>query len=308
MKKNILPILKNRVSNLGLILGPLLFISVIFILPIDNLSFEGKIVLGITLWMTLWWITEAIPIYVTALLPLVLFPSLEITNLGDTAAVYADRIVFLFLGGFILAKAIEKTELHKRFALNILRVFGTNPKNIVAAFIIITGFLSAWISNTATAMLMVPIASAVILQITNPVHRKQFGLCLMLSIAYSASLGGLATLIGTPPNAIFASLSSSLNDVDVNFANWMLIGMPISAVSLFVTWLYMVNVGVKISSKTISVIKEKEMISRQLQKLGKMSADEKIAAAVFSGTALMWITRGLLWKDFLPMIDDTTIK
>lgn len=307
MKKNIIPILKNRVSNLGLILGPLLFISVIFFLPIDNLSFEGKIVLGITLWMTLWWITEAIPIYVTALLPLVLFPSLEITNLGDTAAVYADRIVFLFLGGFILAKAIEKTELHKRFALNILRVFGTNPKNIVAAFIIITGFLSAWISNTATAMLMVPIASAVILQINNPAHRKQFGLCLMLSIAYSASLGGLATLIGTPPNAIFASLSSSLNDVDVNFANWMLIGMPISAASLFITWLYMVNVGVKISSKTISVIKENEMISRQLQKLGKMSADEKIAAAVFSGTALMWLTRGLLWKDFLPMIDDTTI-
>ncbi|MGC1135150.1 MAG: SLC13 family permease [Nitrososphaeraceae archaeon] len=178
---------------------------------------------------------------------------------------------------------------------------------MVAAFIIITGFLSAWISNTATAMLMVPIASAVILQINNPAHRKQFGLCLMLSIAYSASLGGLATLIGTPPNAIFASLSSSHNDVDVNFANWMLIGMPISAASLFVTWLYMVNVGVKISSKTISVIKEKEMISRQLQKLGKMSADEKIAAAVFSGTALMWITRGLLWKDFLPMIDDTTI-
>jgi sodium-dependent dicarboxylate transporter 2/3/5 len=307
MKKDIFPMLKNRASSIGLILGPVLFISVVFFLPIDDLSFEGRIVLGITLWMTSWWITEAIPIYVTALLPLVLFPSLEITNLGDTASAYADRIVFLFLGGFILAKAIEKTELHKRFALNILKAFGTNPKNIVAAFIIVTGFLSAWISNTATAMLMVPIASAVILQVDNPAHRKQFGLCLMLSIAYSASLGGLATLIGTPPNAIFASLSSSLHDVDVNFADWMLIGMPISAASLFVTWLYMVNVGVKINSKTISLIKEKGMISRQLHKLGKMSADEKVAAAVFSATALMWITRGLLWKDFLPMIDDTTI-
>ena len=179
------------------------------------MSFEGRIVLGVTLWMTSWWITEAIPIYVTALLPLVLFPSLEVTDLGNTASAYADRIVFLFLGGFILAKAIEKTKLHKRFALNILRAFGTNPKNIVAAFVIVTGFLSAWISNTATAMLMVPIASAVILQIDNPAHRKQFGLCLMLSIAYSASLGGLATLIGTPPNAIFASLSSSLHGVEM---------------------------------------------------------------------------------------------
>jgi solute carrier family 13 (sodium-dependent dicarboxylate transporter), member 2/3/5 len=307
MRKDILSILKNRTSRIGLILGPLLFISIVFFLPIDSLSFQGRIVLGVTLWMTSWWITEAIPIYVTALLPLVLFPSLEVTDLGNTASAYADRIVFLFLGGFILAKAIEKTKLHKRFALNILRVFGTNPKNIVAAFIIVTGFLSAWISNTATAMLMVPIASAVILQIDNPAHRKQFGLCLMLSIAYSASLGGLATLIGTPPNAIFASLSSSLHGVEVNFADWMLIGMPISAVSLFVTWLYMVNVGVKINSKTISLIKEKGMIFRQLKELGKMSSDEKIAAAVFSATALMWVTRGLLWKDFLPMVDDTTI-
>jgi solute carrier family 13 (sodium-dependent dicarboxylate transporter), member 2/3/5 len=299
--------LKIQGSNLGLILGPLLFILIVFFLPVEDLSFEGKIVLGITLWMTSWWLTEAIPIYATALLPLVLFPSLEVTNLGDTASAYADRIVFLFLGGFILAKAIEKTGLHKRFALYILRAFGTNPKNIVAAFIIVTGFLSAWISNTATAMLMVPIASAVIVQVDNPTHRKQFGLCLMLSIAYSASLGGLATLIGTPPNALFASLSSSLHDVDVNFADWMLVGMPISAVSLFVTWLYMVNVGVKLNSKTVSLMKEKEMISRQLQKLGRMSADEKIAAAVFSGTALVWITRGLLWKDFLPMVDDTTV-
>ncbi len=306
MKNDIFSILKNRVSDIGLITGPLIFISTV-LFPIDNLSYDGTIVLGITLWMTLWWITEAIPIYVTALLPLVLFPSLGVTALGDTAAAYADRIIFLFLGGFILAKAIEKTELHRRFALHILRVFGTNPKNIIAAFIIVTGFLSAWISNTATAMLMVPIAAAVIMQVDNPAHRKRFGLCLMLSIAYSASLGGLATLIGTPPNAILASLSSSLQGVEVSFANWMLIGMPISAISLFVTWLYMVNVGVKVSGKTISLTKEKAIILRQLQRLGRISVDEKKVAAVFCATALMWITRGLLWKDLVPTIDDTTI-
>ncbi|HZD36560.1 MAG TPA: SLC13 family permease, partial [Nitrososphaeraceae archaeon] len=298
---------QNRKSTIGLLLGPLLFVLIVLLLPVDSLSFDGRIVLGITIWMSLWWITEAIPIYATAMLPLVLLPSLEVTDIGETAAVYADRIVFLFLGGFILAKAIEKTELHKRFALNILRAFGTNPRNVVAAFIIVTGFLSAWISNTATAMLMVPIAAAVIVQVDNMKQRKQFGLCLMLSIAYSASLGGLATLIGTPPNAIFASLSSSLSNVEVTFSDWMLVGMPISAVSLFVTWLYMVNIGMKINKKTISLIKEKEIIYKQLQKLGGMSADEKIVAAVFSATALMWITRGLLWKDFLPMVDDTTI-
>jgi sodium-dependent dicarboxylate transporter 2/3/5 len=298
---------QNRKSTIGLLLGPILFVLVVLLLPIDSLSFDGRIVLGITIWMSLWWITEAIPIYATALLPLILLPSLEVTDLGETAAVYADRIVFLFLGGFILAKAIEKTELHRRFALNILRAFGTNPRNVVAAFIIVTGFLSAWISNTATAMLMVPIAAAVIVQVDNLKQRKQFGLCLMLSIAYSASLGGLATLIGTPPNAIFASLSSSLSNVEVTFSDWMLVGMPISAVSLFVTWLYMVDIGVKINKKTVSLIKEKEIIYKQLQKLGGMSADEKIVAAVFSATALMWITRGLLWKDFLPMVDDTTI-
>ena len=294
-------------SKISFIFGPLLFVLVIFVFPIDNLSYDGKIVLGITLWMTLWWVTEVIPIYVTSLIPLLLFPSLGILELGDTSSVYADRIVFLFLGGFIVAKVIEKTDLHKRFALNILKFCGTNPKNIIAAFIIVTGFLSAWISNTATAMLMVPIASAILLQIENNESRKRFGLCLMLSIAYSASLGGLATLIGTPPNAIFTSLASDLHSVDVNFSNWMLVGMPISAISLFVMWLYIVNFGVKINNKTIPIIKERKIIYSELKSLGRMNEDEKLAAVVFCVTAFMWITRGLLWKDLLPMVDDTTI-
>ena len=153
---------RKKANKIGLFLGPVLFIIVIFI-PVDEigqqLSFEARIVIATTLWMGTWWITEAIPIYVTALLPLVVFPSLNITELGQTSANYADRVVFLFLGGFILAKAIEKSNLHSRFALNILKIFGTNPKYIVAAFMIVTGFLSAWMSNTATTMLMLPIAA-----------------------------------------------------------------------------------------------------------------------------------------------------
>ncbi len=294
-------------SKIGLILGPLLFVLIVFVFSIDNISYDGKIVLAITLWMTIWWVTEVIPIYVTAIMPLVLFPSLGILELGDTSRVYANRIVFLFLGGFLIAKVIEKTELHKRFALNILKLCGTNPRNIIAAFIVGTGFLSAWISNTATAMLMVPIASAILLQIDNQENRNRFGLCLMLSIAYSASLGGLATLIGTPPNAIFASLSSDLHRVDVNFGDWMLIGMPISALSLFILWLYIVNFGVKINGKTITTIKERRIIYSELKRLGRMNQDEILAAIVFCVTAVLWITRGLLWKDLLPMVDDTTI-
>jgi solute carrier family 13 (sodium-dependent dicarboxylate transporter), member 2/3/5 len=371
-------ILREQTKKIGLVLGPILFLVILF-LPIDGtdnnnnnnnnygnssninnssissetaatntLSFSAKLVLATTFWMAAWWITEAIPIYVTALLPLILFPSLSITGLGDTAANYADRIIFLFLGGFILAKAVEKTQLHRRFALNMLKVFGTTPKYIVAAFMLVTGILSAWMSNTATTMLMLPIAAAVISQIGigNEIRKRnkknnnsnnqeqnhknnrntekyinkdtekteeepneqqsRFGLCLMLSIAYSASIGGMATLIGTPPNAIFASLSKSMLDIDISFGQWLLIGMPISGISLIVAWFYTVHLGVKITDIK-SIGREKEIIKRKIKEIGKITKDEKIVAAVFIATATAWVTRGLLWGDFVPMVDDSTI-
>lgn len=376
---------REQTKKIGLVLGPILFLVILF-LPIggnnnnDNssinnstnnrtqsidtntvttntsLSFSAKLVLAITIWMATWWITEAIPIYVTALMPLILFPSLSITGLGDTAANYADRIIFLFLGGFILAKAVEKTQLHRRFALNILKVFGTTPKYIVAAFMLVTGILSGWMSNTATTMLMLPIAAAVISQIgigrggriqegeeverrssnLSNTHQEQnpndninnnkniikdienleeeklneqqsrFGLCLMLSIAYSASIGGMATLIGTPPNAIFTSLSKSMLDIDISFGQWLLIGIPISGISLIVAWFYMVHLGVKITDIK-SIGREKEIIKRKIKEIGKITKDEKIVAAVFIATATAWVTRGVLWGDLVPMVDDSTI-
>jgi sodium-dependent dicarboxylate transporter 2/3/5 len=306
---------KIKTSNIGLAIGPILF-AITIVSPIEGvggieeeqkglLPFSAKLVLATALWMASWWITEAIPIYVTALLPLIIFPSIHDPGLNQSLLQYADRIVFLFLGGFLLAQAIEKARLHERIALNILKIFGTNPKYIVASFIIVTGFLSAWMSNTATAMLMVPIAAAVISQVPDKNQQKIFGLCLMLSIAYSASLGGMATLIGTPPNAIFASLSKSTLNFDVSFSQWMLIGMPISAISLFILWLYMINFGAKISH--ISITHGKELIMNRLSKLGKITKDEKIVATIFAATAIAWITRGLLWKDILPSIDDSTI-
>ncbi|MDQ4012731.1 MAG: SLC13 family permease [Thermoproteota archaeon] len=297
---------RQQAKKIGLILGPILFLVVLFSPVAQDLPWEARIVLASTFWMGSWWITEAIPIYVTALLPVIIFPSLNVTDLGETSANYADRIVFLFLGGFILAKAVEKSNLHRRFALNMLKIFGTNPKYIVASFMMVTGFLSGWMSNTATTMLMLPIAAAVISQFQNRQDKDKFGLCLMLSVAYSASIGGMSTLIGTPPNAILASLSSSLADVEVTFGEWLLVGLPISAISLVVAWLYMVNIGVNIRGIK-PVAEEKGMIGKKLSELGRITGDEILVAGVFAATATAWITRGLLWQDLLPLVDDSTI-
>lgn len=294
----------KQIHRIGLAAGPVLFVVALYA-PIDDLSFEARIVLGASLWMGTWWVTEAIPIYVTALMPLAIFPLFHITQLEQVSMLYADRIVFLFLGGFIIAKAIERSMLHQRFALNVLKTFSTNPRHIVGAFMVVTGSLSAWMSNTATTMLMLPIAAAVIAQITNTEEKGRFGTCLMLCIAYSASLGGMATLIGTPPNAIFASLSKTLIDVDVSFGQWMLVGLPISLISIFVAWWYMVNHGAKIG--TLPITAEKGLIMKKIIELGKMNRDEKIVAGVFIATAVAWITRGLIWRDFFPLVDDSTI-
>lgn len=294
---------KPEISRIGLVLGPVLF-AIIVLAPIGGLSLEAKIVLGTAFLMGAWWVTEAIPIYITALLPLVVFPISHVTELVQVSTFYADRIVFLMLGGFFLAAAIERTNLHQRFAFNILKLFGTNPKNIVGAFVLVTGILSAWMSNTATTLLMLPIAIAIItsLDIQN---KEKFSVCLLLSIAYAASIGGIATLIGTSPNAIFASLSKSLVGVDVSFAQWLLVGLPVSAISLFVMWLYMVNVGVRVGKTPI--IGEKTLIAKKLKDLGKISRDEKLVIVVFAAAITAWITRGLVWADLFPLVDDSTI-
>jgi sodium-dependent dicarboxylate transporter 2/3/5 len=300
---------RNLITRIGLFLGPFLFMIVIFLpLPqIDELSIEARVVLAATLWMAVWWITETVPIYVTALLPLIIFPSLHVTSFTETSFNYADPIIFLFLGGFLLAKAVEKSNLHKRFAFNILNLFGTNPKYIVAAFMLVTWLLGAWMSNTATAILMLPIAIAVISLLDNVERHSKFVVCLLLSVAYSASIGGVTTLIGTPPNAIFASLANSIAGVDVTFSQWLLLGLPIGGISLFIVWLYMIRFGSKITDINSDIIGDKNVIRKKLGELGHISRDEKLVAIVFILTAATWITRGLIWKDILPVVDDSMI-
>lgn len=299
----------KHIRRVGLFLGPALFLVVLFfptVLP-EELTFEARIVLGATLWMAVWWITEAIPIYVTALLPFIIFPTLGVTDLQETSASYANRIVFLFLGGFMLAKAMERSNLHSRFALNILKVFGPNPKYIIAAFMMVILLLGAWMSNTAITMLMLPVAIAVISQYRGSVSdRERFGLCLMLSVAYSASISGVTTLIASPPNAIFASVSQEIMGLEVSFSQWMVVGFPIGVISVLIAWLYMVNFGASIRGIK-PITEEKGLIETKLSDLGKMTRNEKLVLGVFAATAIAWVTRGLLWGKFVPTVDDSAI-
>lgn len=299
---------KNLARRIGLFIGPMLFLFVFFFpLPqLNELSFEARIVLASTMWMAVWWITEATPIYVTALLPLVIFPFLNVMDVKETSANYADPIIFLFLGGFLLAKGLEKSNLHKRFAFTILKIFGTNPKYIVAAFMGVTWFLGAWMSNTATTILMLPIALSVISLLGNIDKKDRFVKCLLLSVAYAASISGVTTLISTPANAIFASLAKDVTGTEVTFAQWILIGFPIGGISLIVAWLYMIRFGSKITDIK-SIIGERDVITKKLNELGNLSRDEKIVAIIFIITVIAWITRGLLWKDLLPTMGDSTI-
>lgn len=295
---------KDEISTFGLVTGPVLFALVLSI-PVVGLSFEARFVLSSAAWMGAWWTTEAIPIYGTALLPLILFPTFNIASLAQLSASYADRIVFLLLGGLVIGSAIQESGLHERFAFNVIRAFGVRPRRIVGGFMMTTGMLSAWISNTATTIMMVPIASSVVAQVRDKNERARFGSCLMLCVSYAASLGGLATLIGTTPNAIFASLSKSLVGVNVSFSQWMLVGVPASAVSLAVAWWYMVNFGAKIGDEPITG--EKGVILERLRQLGAMTRQEKFVTVVFVATVVSWISRGLVWGRFAPMIDDSTI-
>lgn len=302
---------KGVTASVGLYLGPILFSAITILVPFtvfgNELTFASTVVLASTFWMAVWWITEAVPIYVTSLLPLIVFPALGVTSFEHTAINYADSIIFLFLGGFLLAKAVEKSNLHTRFAYKVIQLFGTNPKYIVSGFMLVTWFLAAWMSNTATTILMLPIALAVISMIRDIDKQRKFVVCLLLSVAYSASIGGVTTLIGTPPNAIFASLSNSITGTEITFTQWIFLGLPISAISLLVTWLYMIRFGSKINNINSDIFEKKDVIAEKLRRLGPMNRNEKIVGLVFFMTVSAWITNGVLWKDTIPIIDDSMI-
>lgn len=297
-------------KQIGLILGPLAFIYIFFFLKVDDLEHAAQAILASVAWIAIWWITEAIPIYITALLPLILFPLTGGLSLSETATPYGHKYIFLYMGGFILAIAIEKWNLHKRIALNIINIIGTNVINIILGFMIATAFLSMWISNTASTVIILPIAMAIVTQLNdNPAteinENKIFGKALMLSIAYSASIGGIATLIGTPTNLVLAGVVQNTFGKDITFTEWFVLGFPTALLLLFICWYYLTRFAFTFKQKEFPGGRKE--IAIQLEALGKMGFEEKIVLIVFAGTALAWISRSFLLQKLIPTMDDTII-
>jgi len=266
---------------------------------------------AVGLLMAAWWITEALPIAATALAPLVLFPLLDITDISGAATPYANPLIFLFLGGFMVAQAMQTWKLHRRIALGIVRWVGTHPTSIIAGFILASAFLSMWVSNTATALMMLPIGLSVIDLTEDRLQRgdlpadgaPHFGLVLVLSIAYACNIGGMATLIGTPPNALLAGFMSETYGLEIGFAEWMLMGLPLAVVLLPVLYVVLTRVyPIELDELPGGA----RLIDQELEKLGDLSTAERRVAFVFAGTAMLWMTRPLL-SDVVPGLSDAGI-
>ena len=300
---------KQQLKFISLLTGIAVSLLLYFVNPFGVSPAAAK-VLAIAGLMITWWVTEALPMPVVALLPLILFPLLNISKLEETAAPYANPIIFLFMGGFMLGLAIEKWNLHKRIALNIVRITGTSGDRIVLGFILATGLLSMWLSNTATTMMMFPIALSVI-HVMKENHRsegniKNFSLTIMLSIAYASNIGGIATIIGTPPNVAYVGYIQKKYNYNVDFVNWMLICTPLAM--LLLLSLYWVMVKWLFPNRIKSEDGTKELIRNEIQQLGPLSVAEKRVLVIFISTALLWITRGIINDaQTLFKLDDTII-
>lgn len=300
----------SRKKLISLLLGPLVFVLMETLGAPASMPESAYHLLGITVWIAIWWVTEAIPIAVTALLPIALFPIFNVMDLSSTTASFGHKYVFLYVGGFIIAIAIEKWGLHKRIALTIINAIGTNMVNIILGFMLATAFLSMWISNTATSVMMLPIGMAIVSQLKESPMRDEksvslFGKALMLSIAYSASIGGMATLIGTPPNLVLVGIVEETYGVEISFLQWFKFGLPISVILLIVCWQYLTKYAFKL--KAAEFPGGKQEISRLLKELGKLSKEEKSVLIVFVLTAFCWITRSYLLQKLIPALDDTII-
>ena len=323
-----------RLRLLGFFGGLVLAGAAYLLLP-DDLPADGKLTAATAILMGVWWMTEAIPIPATALVPLVVFPlwAKDVT-VSKVGASYGNDIIFLFMGGFLIALAMQRWNLHRRIALLTVRVMGTTSTRIVAGFMIATGFLSMWVSNTATAVMMLPIGVSVLLlvasqapsddashtedglgsidvatadpqsaQVKDAIIKSNFGTALMLGIAYSASLGSLGTIIGTPPNTLLVGYLRDAFKIEIGFGQWMLVGVPIAVVFLLITWVLLTQVLVRPEVKELPG--GRELIEGELAKLGPMSTGEKRVLAIFVLAAVSWVAVPLLFDK--PPISDAGI-
>jgi len=283
--------MKISIKSIGLISGPVLFVLISQLSYIDSLSPQAWHVLGIAAWMITWWVTEATPMAVAALLPIVMFPALGIFDLTQATSSFANPVIFLFMGGFFIALGLEEHGLHIRISLNLVKLTGTNANGIILGFMLATGFISMWISNTASTIMMLPIAATVITLLKQTVDDKKgmelFSLSLMLGIAYAANIGGIATIIGTPPNVVFAGYAKQMLNIDIDFSKWMLIGVPISGILLIITYLFLTKVLYR--NKLGKMASASMIIDTELKNLGRMGREEKKVAMIFGLTAFLWI-------------------
>ncbi len=296
---------------IGFFGGLLVFVLMLFSSPPENLSLAGWRTAAVALLMATWWVTEVIPIFATALIPLVLFPILDITDIDAAAAPYADPMIYLFLGGFIIAIAMKRWDLHRRIALGIISFIGAKPRNIIAGFIVSSAFMSMWVSNTAATMMMLPIGLSVI-QLTktgtqDPDKLRQnrnFALALMLGIAYAANVGGLGTVIGTPTNALMIAFVNDAYNMEITFAQWMGLGVPVVILGLPIIFYTLTSIVFPVRLKTVPG--GREYIDDEMKRLGTISRPEMIVGSVFVLVALLWIGRPLL-EPIIPGLSDASI-
>ncbi|WPJ95088.1 DASS family sodium-coupled anion symporter [Coraliomargarita algicola] len=304
-------------QRVGLVVGPLAFLIMLLLPTPEGMSWEAQRVAAVTLLMATWWISEAIPIPATSLLPIMLFPLLGVMSTGQATSGYANHLIFLFMGGFIIALAMQRWDLHRRIALHVIRVTGFSPGRLVFGFMLATALLSAFVSNTATTVMMLPIGMAVVQQMFAEVKAsgrenreagmRALSLNLMLGIAYAASIGGIATLIGTPPNTVLASYLAKTYDYEITFAKWLMVGVPLVCVFLPLVWIWLTRVANPMPG--VEIPNAKQVIDAELKEMGKMQAGERWTLFVFSLTSCGWIFRPQLAALFPEpgMIKDASI-
>lgn len=295
--------------RIGLIAGPVIAAGVLILPTPEGLPAAGHAAAAVGLLMAVWWMSEALPLAITALVPLILFPLLGIGSLEISARSYSHPLIFLFLGGFILAKGLERWQLHRRLAVAVLRAVGENPQMLVGGMMAITAFLSMWVSNTATAMVMLPIAQSIVATVCDQPGKDRdpllasFAPALMLAIAYGATIGGMGTLIGTPPNALFAGFLQDSYGVTIGFAKWMLVGVPAVLLLLPITWFLLTRVSFRVPATLPGAVSILD--TEQGRKLAPMGRQEITVTCVMIGVALLWLTRPFLEAVFpgLPLSD-----
>jgi len=294
-------------KRIGLVAGPTLFALVLLLPPPVDLAESGWRTAAVAVWMAAWWIGEPIPLPATSLLPLVLFPLLGTGSIEESATPYADPLVFLFLGGFLIALAMERWGLHRRLALRIIHAVGTSPRRIVAGFMASAAFISMWVSNTATTLLLLPIGLSVVALADSGEERERdpaFAPSLLIGIAFAASLGGLGTLIGTPPNALTAAFLEETYDVQIGFARWLLVGLPFLVIALPLAYLVLTRWALRVRLEVLPG--GGALIESELERLGPVSRGERSVAAVFLLAAVLWTTSPLI-EDHLPGLSDAGI-